>query len=110
MALAVCALLAGCASDNSMFGDGTGITASDRTRMTQSGFLSDYKQLKETPWGEGMQCWRAPAFDVRNYDKILISRILVSIVPAKDKDAEQTVDPSDLKTLTDYFHGANQKT
>lgn len=109
VALAVCALLAGCASDNSMFGDGTGITASDRTRMTQSGFLSDYKQLKETPWGEGMQCWRAPAFDVRNYNKILISRILVSIVPAKDKDAEQTVDPSDLKTLTDYFHGSLNK-
>jgi hypothetical protein len=33
-----------------------------------------------------------------------VSRIVVSIAPPKDKDKEVTVDPSDLKTLTDYFH------
>jgi hypothetical protein len=30
----------------------------------------------------------------------------VSLAPRKDANAEQTIDPSDLKALTDYFHGS----
>jgi hypothetical protein len=106
LVLAGCTLLVGCATDSSMLGSGTNITASDKTRMTRSGYLSDYTRLKPTPWSDGIECWRDPGLDARNYDKVLISRIVVSLVPPKDKDSEQLIDPSDLKTLTDYFHGS----
>ena len=98
------ALLAGCATSNSLTGSGTGITATDPARLTRSGFLSDYARLKPTPWGQGIECWRNPKLDARGYDKVLVSRIVVSIAPPKDGAAPQTVDPADLKTLTDYFH------
>jgi len=107
IALAGSALLSGCVTDGSSLGDGTSITASDKTRMTKSGFLSDYGRLKTAPWGDGIECWRDANLDARKFDKIMISRILVSIKPAADK--EQTIDPSDLKTLTDYFHSSLDK-
>ena len=104
--VAGCTLLAGCATDGSMLGSGTNITASDKTRMTKSGYLSDYARLKPTPWGDGIECWRDPKLDAKSYDKVLISRIVLSLAPPKDKDAPALVDPSDLKTLTDYFYGS----
>lgn len=99
-------LVAGCANDPSAFGSGTSITASDPARMTKTGFLTDYARLKPTPWGEGIQCWSEPKLNAANYSKVLVSRIVVSLAPPKDKDKEVTIDPSDLKTLTDYFHSA----
>lgn len=105
LALAM-ALLAGCASDNSLMGSGTAVTASDPTRFTRSGFLSDYSRLKTASWGDGIECWRVPTLDARRYDKVLVSRILVSLVPRTGESAEQTIDPSDLKALTDYFHAS----
>ncbi len=108
-ALAGCAFLAGCAGDSAIMGSGTSITATDKARLTQSGFLSDYARLKPTPWGDGIECWRAPNFDARNFDKAMVSRIVVSLAPSTDKNAEQMIDPSDLKTLTDYFHKALDK-
>ncbi|MBS1229450.1 MAG: putative lipoprotein [Proteobacteria bacterium] len=109
VALACSAFITGCATDGSMLGNGTSITASDKTRMTKSGFLSDYARLQATPWGEGIECWRAPNLAAKDYDKIMISRIVVSMTPPKDGEKEQTIDPSDLKTLTDYFHGSLDK-
>ena len=53
-------------------GSGTGVTASDPTRFTKSGFLSDYGRLKATPWGDGIQCWRDPKADMKKYNKVLI--------------------------------------
>lgn len=107
--LAGCTLLAGCATDSALLGSGTSITATDKSRLTQSGFLSNYARLKATPWGDGIECWRVPNLDARSYDKIMVSRIVVSIAPPKDEKAEQTIDPSDLKTLTDYFHDSLEK-
>jgi hypothetical protein len=104
--LVACTLLSACATDGSMFGSGANVTSSDKTRMTKSGFLSDYAQLKPTAWGEGLECWRAPRLDARNYDKAMFSRIVVSLAPPKGDSAEQMIDPSDLKTLTDYFYGS----
>ncbi len=96
-------LVAGCAStESSLLGAGTDVTASDESRLTRSGFLSDYARLKPTPWGEGMECWRTDHLDAKKYDKVLISRIIVSLKP----DQQQAVDPTDLKTLTDYFHNS----
>ena len=105
-ALASCTLLAACATDGSVLGSGTNITASDKTRMTKSGYLSDYARLQPTPWGDGIECWRDPKLDAKSYDKVLISRIVLSLAPPKDKDEAQLVDPGDLKALTDYFYGS----
>ena len=106
LAVAACVLLAGCAGDQAMMGSGTSITASDKSRMTRSGFLSDYARLQTMPWSDGVECWKAPGLDAHSYDRLLIARILVSIAPGKDGQAAQTIDPSDLKTLTDYFNDA----
>jgi hypothetical protein len=97
------ALAMGCAStESSVMGSGTGVTASDPTRFTKSGFLSDYGRLKPVAWSEGIQCWRAPNVDLKRYDKVLITRMEVSLKPGQ----AQGIDPTDLKTLTDYFHAS----
>ncbi|WP_300338000.1 DUF3313 domain-containing protein [Accumulibacter sp.] len=106
VALAGSALLAGCASDSALMGSGTDVTASYKAGMTRSGFLTDYARLQPTPWGQGIECWRAATLNAASYDKVLVSRIVVSLAPPTDASKEQTVDPSDLKTLTDYFHSA----
>jgi hypothetical protein len=104
--LAAAVLAAGCASnDASLFGSGTGVTASDPTRLTQSGFLSDYKRLAPVSWEEGIQCWRRPDIDMKKFDKVLISRMTVTLKPGQ----QQGIDPADLKTLTDYFHASMVK-
>lgn len=100
LALASTLLVAGCASTDSIMGSGTGVTASDRSRFTQTGFLSDYSRLKPTPWGEGIECWRTQHLEAMKYDKVLIGRILVNLKP----DQQQGIDPADLKMLTDYFY------
>lgn len=110
-ALATCllvgsALTTGCASPDSLTIGGTGITATDQARLTRSGFLTDYSRLKPTPWGQGIECWHDPKLDARAYNKVLVSRIVVSLAPPKSGSAAQTIDPSDLKTLTDYFHAS----
>ena len=101
LALASALLVSGCASSG-MTGEGTDVTASDTARLTQSGFLSDYARLKPVSWGEGVQCWRDPHLDAKKYDKVLISRMVVTLKPGQ----QQGIDPTDLKTLTDYFHHA----
>ena len=102
--VAAAALAAGCASTDStgpsILGSGTGVTASDPSRLTQSGFLSDYARLGPVPWAEGIQCWRDPKLDAKKYDKVLISRMTVKLKPGQ----EEGIDPTDLKTLTDYFY------
>lgn len=100
-------LLAGCASNQSSISS-PDITASNKSGMTRSGFLTDYAKLKPTSWGEGIECWSASNLNVRSYSKIVIPRIVVSIAPPKGKEGDAqsnpTVDPADLKMLTDYFH------
>ena len=109
------AVLTGCASGNgasagtsSPLGSGTQVTATDKARLTDSGFLSDYARLKTTPWGDGIQCWHDSSLNAIQYNKVLVSRIVVSLKPAGGA-APKTVDPTDLKTLTDYFHSAMVK-
>jgi len=104
--LVAAVLLAGCESTGSMLGSGADVTASEKTRMTRSGFLSDYARLKVMPWGQGIECWRASNIDPKRYDKVLISRIVVSLAPPKGEDVGTTIDPTDLKSLTDYFHNS----
>lgn len=80
------------------------VTVTDPTRLTKSGFLSDYSRLQKTDWGGGIECWRDAGLDAKKYDKVMISRIVLSLKPKEGE--EVTIDPTDLKTLTDYFHGA----
>jgi len=103
IAMAWVIFLAGCAGQSQLLGSGATTLASDSRHMTQSGFLADYPRLRPTSWGGGVECWRDPHLDAARYDKILVSRIQVSL---KATGSEQTFDPSDLKTLTDYFHRA----
>jgi hypothetical protein len=109
LAIAATVLLAGCASTDSGFsnllGSGAGVTASDPTRFTQTGFLSDYGRLKPAPGADGAECWRDPNVDLKKFDKVLISRMIVTLKP----DQQGGVDPTDLKTLTDYFHDSLSK-
>jgi hypothetical protein len=104
--LAVALLLGGCETTNGSGASASDVTASDASRLTRSGFLTDYARLKPMPWGNGIECWREPHLNAAQYTKILVSRIVVSIAPPKGEDVAPTVDPSDLKALTDYFHTA----
>ena len=101
-------LFAGCQSYDAALGSGTSVTATDSARLTRSGFLSDYARLKPVAALDGIECWRDTALNPKQFDKVLVSRIVVSLQPPKgQKEGEvKTVDPNDLKTLTDYFHGA----
>lgn len=102
--LAGAIFVAGCAStESALMGSGTGVTASDPTRMTHTGFLTDYAALRPVPGGSGVMCWRRPDADLKQYDKILIERIHVMLKAGTEGNG---VDPTDLKTLVDYFHNA----
>ncbi len=78
-------------------------SAATQANVPRIGFLSDYAALKPAPGGGGLLCWRTPGVDWKRYDAVLIERILVSLPPA---GANKTIDPTDLKTLVDYFHAA----
>ncbi len=99
LGIAVALLLGGCAE---LTGPSTTVTASDPARITRTGFLSDYGRLTRSPGGDGALCWRKPDLDLKRYNKVLINRILVTI----KADQQEGVDPTDLKSLVDYFHGA----
>lgn len=96
--------LPGC-STTSTPGGGADIVASTATveNIPRVGFLTDYDRLKPVEGLGGILCWRANNVDWKQYDKVQIERIMVSLKPGQD---QSTVDPADLKILTDYFHNA----
>jgi len=102
-ALAGALLLSGCATPPG--GGGGDIVASEASASTVArvGFLTDYAQLRPAPSGGGMLCWRGANVDWKRYDKVLIERIQVYLKPGS---TQKPIDPTDLKTLLDYFHGA----
>ena len=69
---------------------------------SRHGFLTDYARLTKATGGDGALCWRKPEVNLARYDKVLITRILVTL----KADQQQGVDPTDLKALVDYFHKA----
>jgi hypothetical protein len=105
---AATALFSGCQTYDAALGSGTSVTATDSARLTRSGFLSDYARLKPMSVLDGIECWRDPRLDAKQFDKVLVSRIVVSLAPPKaQKEGEaKIIDPNDLKTLTDYFHAS----
>jgi Protein of unknown function (DUF3313) len=102
-ALAGVVLLSGCASTGSSSSAATtsDVVASDKTRFTHSGFLSDYARLKPAPDGGGAECWRQSDVNWKQYDKVLIERMKIMLKPGTE---QKGIDPSDLKMLTDYFY------
>jgi hypothetical protein len=98
--------LSGCKTYEAALGTGENVTAIDPARLTQSGFLTNYTMLKPVAAMQGIECWRDTRFDPKQYKKIQITPIVVSLVAPKDsKDGKvPVVDPADLKQLTDYFY------
>jgi len=84
---------------------GGGIVASEASaaNVARVGFLTDYARLRPAPGGGGLLCWREAGVDWKRYDKVLIERIQVYLKPS---GSQKPVDPTDLKMLIDYFHGA----
>jgi len=99
--VALAAFLSGCAGP----GGGADVVASEnaKDKVASVGFLSDPGRLKATSGSGGMLCWRQLGVDWKRYDKVMIERIQVYLKPSAQ---QRPVDPSDLKTLIDYFHGA----
>ncbi len=110
MGASLCALVAdtlsGCKTYEAALGTGASVTAIDSARLTQSGFLTNYAKLKSVVAMQGIECWRDTRFEPKKYKKIQITPIVVSLTAPKDsKDGKvPTVDPTDLKQLTDYFY------
>jgi len=95
-------LASGCATQGS---GSAGITASDNksAKVANVGFLSEPERLKSQAANGGFLCWRQSGIHWKDYDKVMIERIQVYL----SQDHGQTpIDPSDLKALLDYFHGA----
>ena len=79
---------------------GGGVTASDAALDTRSGFLTDYARLARAPGSDGARCWKQPDVAWKAYDKVLITRMEVTLKAGKSK----RIDPSDMKMMLDYFH------
>jgi hypothetical protein len=91
--LLLCAALsAGCAS--TPLGD---------AKPRYAGFLSDYSKLQPVPNGDGAERYRKPNVDWKQYNKVMLDRIRVWY---KDDADYKGIDPTELKTLTDYFQNA----
>lgn len=102
LVLAAGAMLAGCSTPGA---DSSGIVASNNAeaKIRKVGFLSEPGRLKPTPGGEGFLCWLQPGVRWASYDKVMIERIQVYLEPS---DIQKPIDPTDLKTLIDYFHAS----
>lgn len=79
-----------------------GTVASEATvaNVRRVGFLTDYSRLQPMPGGGGMLCWRNAGTNWKQFDKVMFERIQVFLKPG----SAQSVDPTDLKMLIDYFH------
>jgi len=104
-ALACAVFLPGCATPGGGAGNGGSIVASTATasNIPRVGFLADYDRLRPVSGLGGLLCWKTGNVDWKQYDKVQVERILVSLKPGT---SQSTVDPGDLKTLTDYFRSA----
>ena len=81
-----------------------GTVASEATaaNVRRVGFLTDYTRLQPMPGGGGMLCWRDSGVNWKQFDRIMFERVQVFLKGG----ASNSVDPTDLKMLIDYFHAA----
>jgi hypothetical protein len=105
-ALAAVLTAGGCAAptsgSNAVGSGNTGTVASETTlaNVRRVGFLTDYDKLRAMPGGAGALCWKSPDANWKQYDKVMFERIQVFL----NAGSTQSVDPTDLKMLIDYFH------
>jgi hypothetical protein len=68
-----------------------------------SGFLSNYSHLKPAPDKSGAEVYLGADFDLKNYDKVLLDRIIIWYSNEADYKG---IDPTELKAMADYLHDA----
>lgn len=73
------------------------------TPAAYAAFLTYPDRLQPVPGDSGAYRWIDPGANLGRYDKILLERIQVQLASDADYKA---VDPTQLKTLVDYFHQA----
>ncbi len=88
-------LISGCATTNEK--------AKGDEDPKNTGFLSDYSQLKPEAEGSGAMKYVNPQADLKKYKKFMLERIIVWL---KDDAAYKGIDPDAMKAMTDYFHEA----
>jgi hypothetical protein len=94
LAVSLAAVTVGCA------------TTVQTDRAEKSGFLKDYRQLKEGHEGEANWVYIAPDINLASYSKILISPI--TIWAGKDSEAAD-LSPEDRQMLGTYLYEALKK-
>lgn len=80
-----------------------GCAAGGMKKVEQSGFLTNYEQLK--PGGEDRAAlfYVKPNVDFKPYTKLMLERVSVYLSPTLEN---RNVDPTILKELTDYYQKA----
>lgn len=81
-------------------------TGSGTQRPAYTEFLSQPGRLRPVPDGSGALAWVDTEADLKRYDKFLIEPIQVRLA---DDAGHKTVDPAQLKALTDYLNQAIAK-
>lgn len=71
------------------------------TKTQNSGFLSDYSQLKPDPKFDDMLRWQDSSANLASYDKFIIDPVLLHFAPNAKGIG---IDPSDLAELTAFAH------
>lgn len=102
-ALAGTVFLPGCSTPGDGGGGSVVVSTTTAANVPRVGFLTDYARLRPVSGMDGALCWRADKANWKRYDKVQIERIMVSLRPGKE---QSTIDPGDLKMLTDYFRNA----
>lgn len=72
-------------------------------KAENSGFLTDYSSLKANPEIQGQMRFEDSSISLKAYNQFMIDPIIVHFAPNSEGTA---INPTDLKTLTDYFHAA----
>ncbi len=85
----------------------SGLTACGSTAVKQSGFLQNYGQLKADPKFDDALRFQATDVNLASYSAMVVDPVVVHFSPDADGN---TIDPTRLKEVTDYFDEAISKT
>ncbi len=77
-----------------------------QTTAQNSGFLSDYSQLRPSKVVEGAMDYRNPRLKLGRYSKFILEPYKVHFAPNADG---ASIDPGELKNLVDYFRAETIK-
>lgn len=81
--------------------------ATKQMKLTRTGFLSSYSDMKEDEESEGMQIYKNPNVNIKErYSKILIAPVQFKLDPTLK---EHEMKDEDRKKISDYFHEQLEK-